>query len=75
MKEKSWAIFGKWAYASLAAALIFFGLALVLGRVEGVRRVGGVVLVLLGIWMVVKLFRSPEAEERREEISEKKKDG
>lgn len=51
MSTKSWAAFGKWAFASLAAVLFFSGLACLLGRVEGIegiRRLEGVVLVLLG---------------------------
>jgi len=41
VSEKSWAAFGKWAFASLAAALFFFGVACLLGRVEEVERAAG----------------------------------
>jgi hypothetical protein len=70
--REQWAAFGKWAFASMATALFFFGLATLLGRVEGVKRPAGVVLILLGAWMVLSLYRSPEARARRRKIAERR---
>lgn len=69
---KSWAAFGKWAFASLATAMFFFGVACFLGRVEEVERLAGIPLILLGAWMVIALYRSPGARARRRSISKRR---
>jgi hypothetical protein len=58
VSEKSWAAFGRWAYVSLAVALFFSGIACLIGRVEEVKRPAGIVLALLGAWMIIVLYRS-----------------
>ena len=73
VSEKSWAAFGKWAFVSLATALFFFGIACLIGRVDEVKRPVGIVPVLLGAWMIIVLYRSPEARARRKFVSSKRR--
>jgi len=72
VSEEAWVAFGKWAFASLATAMFFFGIAFLLGLVEEVERLAGIPLVLLGAWMVITLYRSPGARARRRSISKRR---
>lgn len=73
VSKKSWAAFGRWAFISLAVALFFSGTACLVGRVEDVKRPAGILLVLLGAWMILVLYRSPEAHARRRFVASKRR--
>ena len=72
VSEKSWAAFGRWAYISLAVALFFSGIACLLGQIEEVEWPAGIILVLLSAWMIIFLYKSPEAHARRRFVASKR---
>jgi hypothetical protein len=73
VSEKSWAAFGRWAYISLSVALVISGIACLFGRIEEVKRLAGIPLVLLGTLMIIVLYRSPEAYARRKLVASRRR--
>ncbi len=62
--ENHWATFGKWSFVSITVFLFFSGITLLLGKIEGINRLAGFVLLFLGIWMFWVVSKLPEVRSR-----------